>query len=108
MGDIQRLSGAMDPRQQQTELVAAEASDRVDISENGADTRPDRHEQLVTERCPKVSLTSLKRSRSITSTATSPPWRRLAVSACFTLSNNRLRLGRLVNASVTAACSSRR
>ena len=51
---------------------------------------------------PKESLTALKSSRSISTTATPRSWRRCRSSACATRSRNRARLARPVSASWNA------
>ena len=56
--------------------------------------------------CPRLSLTTLKRSTSMNTTATRAPLRRPRVSACSSRSLNSVRLGRPVSGSCSAWNSS--
>ena len=89
--------------QQDGELVAAEARDRVGRAQRAAQPRRRRRTSRRSPAAwPRQSLTSLKRSRSTNSTATPPACGRARRSACSRRSRNSARFGSPVSESCSA------
>ena len=101
----QRLVGRAEVLAHEHELVAAERRDRVArrARRRRAGARPRTSSSSPTS-WPRLSLTSLKRSRSMNSTATAAPRARRAGSACSSRSSSSVRFGSPVSASCSAWC----
>ena len=95
------VAGSTDGLGEDDELVAAEAGHGVPGRGRRRQPGGRRDEQLVAGACPRLSLTTLKRSRSRKSTA-SRPRVALAPGRASRRSSSRLRLGRPVSGSCMA------